>query len=859
MGDFMCPFHKPPRIAEWIMARLSLFDDEFSLTGDLREEFEDLVGERGLAYARTWYWFQLLKSLPSFLKNSIIWSVIMIRNYLKIAFRNLRKHRGYSFINIFGLAVGLATCILILLWVQDEVSYDRFHADLDSLYRVVCYDRIIGTSEKFSVTSPPFAPALEQNFPEILRAARYDQQRNQLIKYGEKKFLENSVSFADPAFLEMFSFPLIKGDPKTALSDPYSALVTESTARKYFGAEDAVGKVLSFGGRYDIQVTGVLKDLPSNSHLQFSILMPVDFLKTLGWDLDNWGHFFIHTYIQLHPESAPIESSKLLETYEKGTGEESNILYELLPVKDIHLRSAGAWGFGADGDIRYVYLFSIIAAFVLFIACVNFMNLSTARSGDRAKEVGMRKVVGARRKDIIQQFFGESMLLAFIALALSLVFVSIVLPVFNGLTAKNMSLNISTNGFLLLFLVGIALVTGLFSGIYPALLLSGFKPVAVFKGRSISTKNIHSLFRKMLVVAQFSLSIALIIGTGIIYSQLNYMQRMKLGFEQENVICMNSTPNLKEKYSVMKEELLQLLGVSRVTTASSRPFSGSSSITWEGRDGNKHLDLFFTNVDTDFLETFGMAMADGRFFSKDFSIDKESFVLNETAVRQMELVNPVGEQIEFLEQKGTVIGIIKDYHFRSLHSKIGPLLLRLSEKGQNHMSVKVVSGNLRATLDQIESVWSQLEQDYPFQYTFLDSEFDRMYRTDIRFRNIFVYFAGLAIVISCLGLFGLASFMAEKRTKEIGIRKVLGASVGGIAILLAKEFTKWVVVANALAWPLAYWTMKELLAVYAYRIEIGIGIFLISGGMALVMAWITVGYKSVRAALTNPVDCLRYE
>jgi ABC-type antimicrobial peptide transport system permease subunit len=841
------------------MARLSLLDNEFSLTGDLREEFEDLVGERGLACARTWYWFQLLKSLPSFLKNSIIWSVIMIKNYLKIAFRNLRKHRGYSFINIFGLAVGLATCILILLWVQDEVSYDRFHANLDSLYRVVCYDRIIGTSEKFSSTSPPFAPALEQNFPEVLRTARYDQQRNQLIKYGEKKFLEKSVSFADPAFLEMFSFPLIKGDPKTALTDPHSALLTESTARKYFGPEDPVGKVLSFGGRYDIQVTGVLKDLPLNSHLQFTILMPVNFLKDLGWKLDDWGHFFIHTYIQLHPESAPIESAKLLETYEKGTGEPSNILYELLPVKDIHLRSAGAWGFGADGDIRYVYLFSIIAAFVLLIACVNFMNLSTARSGDRAKEVGMRKVVGARRKDIIHQFFGESMLLAFIALGISLIIVRIVLPIFNNLTAKEMSLNISTNGSLLVFLVGIALVTGLFSGIYPALLLSGFKPVAVFKGRSISTKNIHSLFRKILVVAQFSLSIALIIGTGIIYSQLDYMQRMELGFEQEHVVCMNLTPNLKEKYGVMKEELLRLPGVSHVTTASGRPFAQYSSITWEGRDEDKHIDLFFSHVDYDFLETFGMTMADGRFFSKDFSIDKESYVLNETAVRQMELKNPLGEQIEFFEQKGTVIGIIKDYNFRSLRSKIAPLLLTLSEKGQNFMSVKVVPGNLRSILDKIGKVWSQFERDYPFGYNFLNEEFDRMYRTDIRFRNIFGYFAGLAILISCLGLFGLASFMAEKRTKEIGVRKVLGASVGGIAILLAKEFTKWVVVANALAWPLAYWAMKEWLASFAYRTEVGIGIFLMSGGLALVVAWMTVGYKSVRAALTNPVDCLRYE
>ncbi|MGD8536613.1 MAG: ABC transporter permease [Candidatus Aminicenantes bacterium] len=854
----MCPFHKPPRIPEWIIERLSLSDDEFFLTGDLREEFEDLVAEKTLAYARIWYWFQLLKSLPSFLKNSIIWSVIMIKNYLKIAIRNLRKYRGYSFINIFGLAVGLATCILILLWVQDEVSYDRFHTNLDSLYRIACYDRI-SSSMKYSVTSPPIAPALEQNFPEILRATRYEQLSNQLIKVGEKKFPENEVSVADPAFLEMFSFPLIQGNSQTALTDPYTALVTESTARKYFGQEDPVGKVLSLGGRFDIQVTGVLKDLPPNSHLQFSILMPVKLLEDLGWNLDNWERFFIHTYIQIHPESAPIDPSKIQEVYEKGIGEQSDILFELLPVKDIHLRSAGIWGYGADGNIRNVYLFSIIAIFVLLIACVNFMNLSTARSGDRAKEVGMRKVVGAHRKDIIQQFFGESMLLAFIALGLSLIFVSIILPVFNTITAKDMTLDISTNASLLMFFVGIALITGLISGIYPALLLSGFKPVVAFKEKSISTKNIHSLFRKILVVAQFSLSIALIIGTGIIYSQLDYMQQKELGFNQDHVVCMNLTPSLKDKYGVMKEELLRLPGVSQVTTASGRPFAGFSSTTWESRDGTKHVDLFFTHVDTDFCNTFGMAIANGRFFSKDFSIDKESYVLNETAVRQMELENPLGEQIEFHEQKGTVIGVIKDYHFLSLHSKIAPLLLTLSEKGQDYMSIKVVPGNLRSTLDEIGSVWSRFERDYPFQYTFINEEFDRMYRAEIRFRNIFGYFAGLAIVISCLGLFGLASFMAEKRTKEIGVRKVLGASVSGIAILLAKEFTKWVVVANAVAWPLAYWTMKEWLAGFAYRTEMGIGIFLISGGLALVVAWITVGYKSVRAALTNPVDCLRYE
>lgn len=854
----MCPFHKPPGIAEWIMERLSRPGEDFSIAGDLREDFEDLAAEKGLAYARVWYWFQLLKSLPGFLKNSIIWSVIMIKNYLKIAVRNLRKHKGYSFINIFGLAVGLATCILIILWVQDELSYDRFHANLDSLYGVVCYDRI-GSNEKYSVTSPPFAPALEQNFPEILRATRYMQQRNQLVKYGEEKFMEKSVSFADPAFLEMFSFPLIQGDPQTALSDPYSCLLTESTARKYFGTEDPVGKTLSLGGRFDIQVTGVLRDLPSNSHLQFSILMPVKLLKDLGRNLDDWGHFFIHTYVQLHPESPPVEPSKLLETYEKGTGEESNILYELLPVKDIHLRTAGIWRYGADGNIRNVYLFSIIAAFVLLIACVNFMNLSTARSGDRAKEVGMRKVVGARRKDIIQQFFGESLLLAFIALGISLILVKIALPAFNALTAKDLALDISANGLLLLFLVGIALVTGLASGIYPALLLSGFKPVAVFKGRSVSAKNIHSLFRKTLVVVQFSLSIALITGTGIIFKQLDYMQQRDLGFNREHVVCMNLTQSLKEKYGVMKEELLRLLGVSQVTTASGRPFAGFSSTTWEGRDGNKHIELFFTRVDHDFCKTFGMTMAEGRFFSKDFSTDKESYVLNETAVRQMELENPLGEQIEFFEQEGVVIGIIKDYHFRSLHSKIAPLLLKLSEEGQDNMSIKVKPGNLRSTLDEIGGVWSRFEQDYPFQYTFFDEEFDKIYRIEIRFRDIFGYFAGLAILISCLGLFGLASFMAEKRTKEIGVRKVLGASVSGIAILLAKEFTKWVIVANALAWPLAYLTMKEWLTGFAYRTEMGIGIFLISGGLALVVAWMTVGYKSVRAALTDPVDCLRYE
>ncbi len=854
----MCPFHKPPGIAEWIMERLSRPGEDFSIAGDLREDFEDLAAEKGLACARVWYCFQLLKSLPGFLKNSIIWSVVMIRNYLKIAVRNLRKHKGYSFINIFGLAVGLATCILILLWVQDEVSYDRFHANLDSLYRVVCYDRI-NSHEKFSVISPPLASALEQNLPEVLRAARYLELSKQLVKIDEKKFLENEVSVADPAFLEMFNFPLTQGEPQTALREPQTALITESTARKYFGIEDPIGKVLSLGGRYDIKVTGVLKDLPSNSHLQFTILLPVTLLKDLGWNLDDWQRFFIHTYIQLHPESAPIDPLKILDIYEKGTGEKSDILFYFLPVKDIHLRSAGVWGYGADGNIRNVYLFSIISIFVLLIACVNFMNLSTARSGDRAKEVGMRKVVGARRKDIIQQFFGESVLLAFIALGISLVLVRIALPAFNALTAKDLGLDISANGLFLLFLFGIALVTGLASGVYPALLLSGFKPVAVLKGRSVSAKNIHSLFRKTLVVAQFSLSIALIIGTGIIFRQLDYMQQMDLGFNQEHVVCMNLTQSLKEKYGVMKEELLRLPGVSQVTTASGRPFAGFSSTIWEGRDGTKHVDLFFTRVDHDFYKTFNMTMADGRFFSKDFSTDKESYVLNETAVREMELENPLGEQIELHEQKGTVIGIIKDYHFRSLHSKIAPLLLTLSEKGQDYMSIKVKPGNLRSTLDKIGGVWSQFERDYPFQYTFINEEFDKIYRTEIRFRDIFGYFAGLAIIISCLGLFGLSSFMAEKRTKEIGIRKVLGASAGGIAVLLAKEFTKWVIVANAIAWPLAYLTMNEWLHGFAYRAKMGIGIFLISGGLALIVAWLTVGYQSVRAALTDPVDCLRYE
>jgi len=849
----------PPTLAVWILARITCEEDRLSILSDFSEIYKELAREQGYLIACRWYWAQVVRSIPMFILNIFYWRFIMFKNYLTMTVRIFRKHKVYSFINIAGLSLGMAVCILILLWVQDELSYDRFNANADQIYRVCFSDLWSGNRVKFSSTPTGIGPALQQDFPEVIDSARLYRMPDVLVRYEEKRIVEEYVFLADPSLFAIFSFPFIQGDPRLALTDPHSVVLSEQAAVKYFGSSDPVGKTLTIGSSTDFIVTGVFKNIPKNSHLRFEILLPFQFLKELGVDLQQWTSWAYYTYILLHPESHMIEDRRLTEYYQSHVSSFENVQMHLVPLKDIHLRSQAIGGIGADGDIKYVYVFSLIAFLVLLIACINFMNLSTAKSGIRAKEVGMRKVVGALRRDIIRQFFGESILQAFISLFFALALTKVLLPLFNRITTKELSFDLMGNLLLYFGLIGIAAFTGIVAGSYPALFLSSFHPVAVLKGLGSSHAKARAVFRKVLVITQFSLTIIMIIGTIIITNQIKFMRDKKLGFNQDHLVVLSLTPSLTANYDSFKQEILRNPGIMDVAGASSWQFHGTPSDLWRGDTPDKNVRVFLNKVDEDYLKIFRMEMAEGRFFSREFSEDRGKFVLNETAVKTMGLEDPVGKPVTIMGRKGTVVGVIKDFHFETLGRRIGALCLFAPGEGFRYLFARISPQNLDSTLRFMQGVWEKFESNYPFHYQFFDDDFDSLYRSERRIGTIVKYFSVLAVFISCLGLFGLATFMAERRIKEIGIRRVLGASFMEIVVLLSKEFTKWVLVSNVIAWPVAYFIMNKWLQNFAYRTGIGAGIFLASAALTLGIALLTVSYQSIKAAAANPADSLRYE
>jgi putative ABC transport system permease protein len=792
----------------------------------------------------------------------------MFWNYVKIAWRNIKRYKGYSFINIFGLAIGLACCILILLWVQDELNYDRFHANLNDLYRINAEFHKTEPVTHYWPVCAPLAPALKEEYPEIVNATRFTRlRRGQLVKYRDKNFLEPRICLTDPDFFAMFTFPFLEGDPQTALADPNSIVLAKSVSAKYFGDENPVGKVLNINNEHDFTVSGVLKEIPENSTIQFDFLVPFvrieDFEK--AWPvLDNWSLSGFATYIQLEKmASAEALENKIAYYLKKHVPESEDVIY-LQSFKDIHLYSSHIqFGIEGQGDITYVFIFSLVALFILVIASINFMNLATARSANRAKEVGLRKVVGAKRAQLIRQFFCESVGLAFLSLILAVVLVELFLPAFANLSGKTLVLDFSSNIHIVLAIIVMTLITGFLSGTYPALFLSSLRPVKVLKG-TLKTEGRGFLFRRVLVVSQFSLSIFLIICTIVVSHQIGYLQNKKLGFNREHVVYLPIREELAERYETLKTELGKKAGVINMAASSSLPTSGviltTDKVSWEGKNPEDSVVLEVTSTGYDFIETFNMEVVEGRSFAKEFLTDEEeAVVINETAKNIIGMEDPVGKQLIFGDAATTIIGVVKDYHFKSLHSEIEPLILAIVPSLYRYVFIKLESGNIPDTIANIKSTWNTLFPDTPFEYHFLDEAYDKLYRTEQRMGTLFNYFTVLAILISCLGLFGLASFMAEKRTKEIGIRKVLGASLSGIVVLLNKQFTKWVLISNLVSWPIAYYAMSKWLQGFAYRINLGIWTFALAALVALAIAVMTVSYQSVKAALTDPADSLRYE
>ncbi len=800
----------------------------------------------------------------------------MIRNYLKIAYRTLKRRKGYAFINVFGLAVGLAACILIGLYVQDELSYDDFHENADRTYRVLREFDIPDLQTTIAGTPPALAPALEASVPAVEATVRV-LRRGGVVQHETRRFAESGFVWADAGFFEVFSFPMLRGE--AALDRPGTVVLTEAMATKYFPDENPVGQTLRVGER-SLEVTGVMANVPSNSHLDY-----IDFVGSLEtWDIQpSWGYNNFTTYVMLAEgasisEVAPqIDAVITANTQPDGEeaadviGDGDGFIPHLQPITGIHLGQGVSVEIGAAGNMLYVYLFAALAVFILLLACINFMNLSTARSMERASEVGMRKALGARREQLAGQFLGESILMTLGALLLALVLARLALPGLNALAGKSLSMGALWGGPQVLALVALVVVVGLVAGSYPALALSRFEPATVLRGTLGSAGGRR--LRKVLVVFQFAISIAILVGTGVVYQQLDFMRSAGLGFDEDNLVVVENIGFLEGQAETFEQELRQLPGVQGVASGYSMPGTFFINSMWRPAEpGAERQNMNYSFVGWDYVETLGIEMVAGRDLSRAFATDSFAVMLNEAALHDFGWTaeEAVGKEIERGFGDGgpydfTVVGVMKDFHYRPLHQEIYPLALFAPVQRQNRVAVRVAPGDprlrgdrLAGTLAAIRGTWEQLSE-LPFRYSFLADELAAQYRAEERLASVFGLFAGLAILIACLGLFGLAAFTAERRTKEIGIRKVLGASVPSIVMLLSKDFLKLVLVAFVIAAPLAYWAMSTWLEDFAYRIDLGVGVFLLAGFLALVIALATVSYQAIRAALADPVEALRSE
>ena len=785
----------------------------------------------------------------------------MFKNYIKVALRNTIRHKGYSFINIAGLAIGMACCVILYLYIQNELSYDRFHKNADQIYRVITQSENNGQVNRIAKTAAPLGPALRNDFPEVIQAVRLG--KNVFKVLHQKKRYYEQIFFVDPEIFGLFSFPLISGDPDTVLTDPYSLVISEKMAKKYFGEANPVGKILNIENRRDFRITGVLKDVPANSHLQFDFLAP--FTDFVSRNLNEWGMSNYYTYALLAKGFSLDEfDRKIPDFVEKYRGKDTRYVYKvryvLQSITRIHLHSHIRLEISPNSDIKNIVIFAFVALFILLIACFNYLNLSTARYALRAKEVGMRKVIGARRAQIISQFMGETLMLSLISVILTLVLIELFLPLFNSIAGNELKSDYFENPAVLVFLVGIVVVVNLISGIYPALKISTFQPVRALKG-GFQDGARTPMMRRILVISQFSISGLFLIATVVFFRQLNYVKNAELGFGKEHVVMIPiKEVEILKKRDTLKQEFQKNPDVLSVCLTSFFPGRKMwyQSYWYEGvqEGGDK---IHWIAVDPDFLDTFQIELLAGRNFGKDFLTDKQNvYLLNEAAVKKIGWANPLGKQFEIIG-KGPVVGVVKDFHFFSLHQKIEPLALLIYPEGYEFFSVRIRPDSMPRTLAFLGDTWKIFAEEQPFEYSFLDQDYDKLYRTESRLTKIFSSIVLLSVFVACLGLFGLASFTIERRTKEIGIRKVLGASATNLYFVLSKEFAYCVLIANLISWPLGYFFMTRWLRNFAYRIDIGLSPFLLSAFLALLIGLLTISYQTIKTALANPAEVLRYE
>lgn len=802
----------------------------------------------------------------------------MFKNYLKTALRNFTRNKAFSFINIFGLAIGLTCFVLITVFVYDELSYDRYAADANNIYRVNL--NVTGNGDVAVYPNVDFAvgEGMKNAFPEIKSFARMAPAKD-FVKYDDKQFKEDKLAFADSNFLQLFSIPLTEGSDKEALVQPNSVVISKAFAKKYFGNADALGKSIVIGLHDAVyKVTGVFDKMPSNSHFHFDALISIS-----TWHVTNptWSNLGMFTYLLLNKKADPkkleakfpqLVAKYIVPEVQRDMGislaeaqkSVNTFVFTLQPVTDIHLYSHTKYELEPNGDIQYVYIFSALALFILLLACVNFTNLSIARSVKRAKEVGIRKVMGSGKMQLIKQFLSESVLMSFCAMLLAAGFIILLLPYFNQLSGKQITVSSFFNYKAIAFMLILVFLVGVVAGVYPSFFLSSFNPVKVLKGLASAGKQ-KNILRSSLIVFQFFVSTALIIATIIVYQQLNYMQNKKLGYDKEQVLFLPDGRLMGNNQDAFRQQVLQ---DGRVVAASiSRYVPGSDMmdgtqvhpVNENGNGAEIHMNIY--HVDYDYLKTLGMQMKQGRFFSKAFSTDSQAVVINEAAVNELgwNKTDPVGRTIVRSGQKAfKVVGVIKDFNYTSAKQKIAPLMMML---GNNYggLIIKIKTNDIPGFLNDLKTKWNAFNPQGPLSYTFLDDNFAALYASELRTQQIFSAFAVIAIIIAGLGLFGLSAFVIEQRTKEIGIRKVLGASVQNVLLLVSKEFLTLVIIAFIIAVPVAYWAMHQWLQGYAYRIDIGAGIFIIAGFSTVLIAIITISFQSIKAAIANPVKSLRTE
>ncbi len=795
----------------------------------------------------------------------------MLKNYLLITLRNLQKNKLYSFLNIFGLTMGLATFILIALYVQFELSFDRYHEGADRIHRVV-RNKPTGTDGVYTettVTPAPLAPALAEEFPEIVAAARIIRSPNSLLAYEEKTFLEEEFYWADPEILKVFSIPFLKGDPKTALKDPTSILLSERAAQKYFGSEDPLGKTLTAGERFAFNVTGVFANMPLNSHFVMDFVAPYTaYFQFTGNNIQSWSGNYSYTYLLLQEgaDATTLESrfpsfiqKYLLDGRPIEDRYKNYLAVQALP--EIHLYSRRNQEITPNGDIIYVILFSSIAFLVLIIACLNYMNLATARSLQRGKEIGIRKVVGAQRVQLVRQLLSESLVAVVLAMFSAVFLVILILPAFNSLVERQLRFDPIQNPQLFLGILVIILAVGLLSGSYPAMSISGFKPLAVLGGAF--SRNAKGLtLRNALVLIQFSITILFLIFTFVVREQLQFIKNRDMGYDREHILISQIRDrNIRQNIQAVKAELQQHSGILKIATSESLPNNIDSHTTarWTGRPADAGFPIYYQTADYDFAELYDIEIVSGRNFSREFPSDEQgAFLVNQAAVRAAGWDNPIGQEFfHWRGNSGKIVGVMKDFHLHSLHRPIEPLYVFLDLQNFSYLSIKIRSDEIPASVGYVEGVMKKFAPGYPFEYSFFSEVFERAYHTEQKMSGLFSSMAVLAIFIACLGLFGLAAFAADQRTKEIGVRKILGASERRIFWLFSKDFLRWVIFANILAWPAAYFIMNKWLQNFIYRIDIGIGTFVLSGLIALSIALLTVSFQSLKAATSDPIHSLR--